>query len=151
MKLLFTLVLIMTNLMSWTFTKEDFDSLNEDQKEVLRMAKAIGHKYDLGNVLVQIAVVETRLGKISDRSSKQFCGPMQISIKYAKVSCDALNDNLYLSMEYAAREILKWYDIHKSMSKAIMFYNTGYIKTDYGAVYLARANLVGKVLEEVDL
>lgn len=149
MRVLVLMVLMLNVMFGWSFTKKDLENMDEKQLEVYHMAKEIGYKYGLGDTLIKIAAVETRFGKVQDRPNAKHCGPMQISTYYSGVSCEALNSNLYLAMEYAAKEIMDWKKVTKgSLSKAIMMYNTGYLQTDYGKVYLSRINKVGNVLDK---
>lgn len=149
MRAIMIIMLMAMSLYSWTFTEKDFETMNDRQLEVYHMAKEIGYKYGLGDTLIKIAAVETRLGLIKDRKNAKHCGPMQISTYYSKMSCEALNDNLYLSMEYAAKEILNWQRISKgSMDMAIKRYNAGHMETSHGVVYLARINKVGNTIDK---
>lgn len=145
--LLFT---ILVNILysSWTFTKDDLDNMNDYQRDVYYMAKTIGESNGLGDALVKISAVETRLGLLRANNGK-YCGPMQIAVRYHGVSCDAVRTNTYLSMKIAVDELKYWLRVHNGdMDKAYVSYNGGHSENPHGKEYLRRINLVGKVLND---
>lgn len=151
MKKIFLLIVTSGWLFGWSFTDKDLANLSKQQKIVLNMAKKIGEMKGLGNTLVKIAAVETRFDDVKANNGK-YCGPMQIAIKYHGVSCAAVSDNLYLSMELAANEMKNWLDIHnQDMDKAYLAYNAGYMKNTHGPEYLRRIHMVGAVLKKAGI
>lgn len=137
---------------SWSFTKEDLTSISEEQSKVLLMAKKIGEYHGLNDVLVFIAAVETRLGVVNSTNNR-YCGVMQIDITYHDdVTCELLENNLYLSMEIAASEMKKWLAIHNNnLEKALLGYNRGYLVSTHDAEYIRRIHMVESVYRSVGL
>ena len=142
------LVVNTANANSWSFTKEDITAMTKEQKKVLSMAKKVGEYRGLGNALIKIAAVETRFGAIDSYNDK-YCGPMQIARSYHGISCKALEDNLYLSMELAATELEKWLALsNNDLDKALKHYNRGFLSSAHDAEYIRRINLVDSVLKK---
>lgn len=146
-----TVILLLVNTAnanSWSFTKEDITAMTKEQKKVLSMAKRVGEYKGLGDVLVTVAAVETRFGLI-DSKNDNYCGAMQIARIYHNVSCRALKDNLYLSMELAANEIKNWLVVsNNDMDQALKHYNRGFMNSTHDAEYIRRINLVAAVLKK---
>ena len=158
MKYLLIIALTLTTLVSsvsansWSFTKEDYNAMTKEQKYVLLMAKRIGEYHGLGNNLAKIVGVETRFGLIPSRNDR-YCGPMQIAREYHDdITCNALEDNLYLSMEIAALEMKNWLKTHNNnLKKAFVSYNRGFMVSTHDEEYLRRINMVGVVLKSVGI
>lgn len=136
----------------WSFTTEDLYTMDDKEKEVLRIAREVGYANGLGDALVHIAGVETRMGSVKS-TVKTHCGSMQISTKWAGVSCRVLENNAYLSMELAVKNLKGWLVYYKGdMKKAMMAYNGGYGYDPFGKgkEYLSRINQVKYALRVVE-
>jgi hypothetical protein len=146
-----TLAFSSLNASTWSFTEKDLTTMNDEQKKVLEAAIKIGEYYGLGDILVKIAAVETRFGKITSKS-KSICGAMQIAKRYHKVSCKLLKDNIYLSMNIAAKEMLRWLKkTNGDVELALMHYNRGYLVSDHDHEYIRRINAVKTIIKTVDI
>ena len=150
-KKIFLLIVTSTWLLGWSFTERDLANLSKQQKYVLSMAKKIGEMHGLNNTLVKIAAVETRFGELRANNG-EYCGSMQIAIRYHNTTCAALRDNVYLSMELAAREMKKWLEVHdQDLNKAYLAYNAGYMDSDHGPEYLRRIKMVDAILKKAGI
>lgn len=146
-----TLAFSTVNASTWSFNKKDLSTMNEEQKKVLEAAIRVGEYYGLGDLLVKIAAVETRFGKITSKS-RSICGAMQIAKRYHKVPCKLLEDNIYLSMTIAAKEMLNWLKITKgNVELALNHYNRGYLQSDHDKEYIRRINLVDNTIRSMDM
>lgn len=134
----------------WKFTTEDLYTMDSKEKEILSIARQVGYAHGVGDALVHIAGVETRLGSVKS-ISRYHCGSMQVSTKWAGVSCNALENNIYLSMELAVKNLKGWLVYHKGdMRKAMVSYNGGYGYNPHGKEYLRRIDQVKYALKVVE-
>lgn len=156
MRWLVIYLLLVTNILAWDFTQDDYDNLTDNQKQVIKDSYYIGLPYDLGYTLAALAIVETKAGAVLGDTTNKICGYHQVNVyialKYSKskgsskVLCEYLNVNSKLSSIMALDNLLYWKSTTKIFNKMIKRYNRGWVPSDHDAEYIRRFDLVLKLL-----
>lgn len=148
----------LVQLQAWTFNQDDYNSLTDAQKTIIKNSYNIGAPYNLGYTLAALAIVETRAGDVKDSSNNRICGPHQIDVKVAleqlgskgdyKKLCKTVQSHSILSSHLALLNILYWKKHSKGYKQMINRYNRGWKRTHHDLEFLRRFEVVLKVLHK---
>ena len=140
----------------WSFTQEDYDSLNQSQRDIIKKSYYIGNSYALGETLAAISIVETRAGAFPDKSRNRICGTHQVDVNVVKKNlntttstqkiCKALQDSPVLSAVVSLEILLYWRDNSSSYRDMIYKYSRGWQERPHDEEYFRRIQMTLKVL-----